>query len=120
MRFINSFKYALQGIKYCSVFEKNFRIQLVIVSITFFFGFVFRISGTEWLLVLFCSALVLALEMINTTIEKLSNVVTESIHPVIKEVKDIAAGAVCIASVVSFITGCIIFLPKLQSFIKHT
>ena len=119
MRFIRSFKYALQGIKYCSVFEKNFRIQLVIVSMTFFCAFVFKISVTEWLAILFCSALVLALEMVNTTIEKLSNVVTKSVHPVIKEVKDIAAGAVCLVSVMSFITGCIIFLPKIQSFIKH-
>jgi diacylglycerol kinase len=119
MRLINSFKYALQGIKYCLLFEKNFRIQLALAGIVFLLAVIFRISSAEWLAILFCSALVLALEMVNTTIEKLSNVVTGSIHPVIKEVKDIAAGAVCIASVVSFITGCIIFIPKIQSFIKH-
>ena len=114
MRFLNSFKYAFYGIKHCSLFEKNFRIQLIIASITFLCGFVFKISVTEWFSILICSALVLALEMVNTTIEKLSNVVTKSVHPVIKEVKDIAAGAVCIASVMSFITGCIIFLPKIN------
>ena len=118
MRFINSFKYALQGIRHCSVFEKNFRIQLVVVAITFSGGLVFKISATEWLSILFCSALVLSLEMVNTTIEKLSNVVTQTVHPVIKEVKDIAAGAVCLVSIMSFVTACIIFLPKIQSFIK--
>ena len=118
MRFINSFKYAWQGIKYCSVFEKNFRVQLAFAVMAFFLAVIFRISTAEWFAILFCSALVLAFEMINTTIEKLSNVVTVSVHPVIKQVKDIAAGAVLIVSVISFITGCIIFLPKLQSFLN--
>jgi undecaprenol kinase len=119
MRFLKSFKYALQGIKHCFVSEKNFRMLLVIAAITFFLGIVFRISASEWLAVLFCSALVLSLEMINTAIEKLSNIVTESIHPVIKQVKDIAAGAVCLVSILSFIIGCIIFLPKIALVIKY-
>ena len=119
MRFLKSFKYALQGIKHCSVTEKNFRIQLVIAGIAFLFGIVFTISVAEWLAILFCSALVLALEMVNTTIEKLSDAITKSIHPVLKQVKDIAAGAVCLVSIISFIIGCIIFLPKIQSLIKY-
>ena len=119
MRFLKSFKYALQGIKHCSVYEKNFRIQLVIAAITFLFGIALRISPTEWLAILFCSALVLGLEMVNTTIEKLSDSITKSIDPVIKQVKDIAAGAVCLVCVISFIIGCIIFLPKIQTYIKY-
>ncbi|MEP6947745.1 MAG: diacylglycerol kinase family protein [Ginsengibacter sp.] len=119
MRFLKSFKYALQGIRHCSVSEKNFRIQLVIAAITFLFGIALRISPTEWLAILFCSALVLGLEMVNTTIEKLSDTITKSIDPVIKQVKDIAAGAVCLVSVISFIIGCIIFLPKIQPFSKY-
>ena len=55
----------------------------------------------------------------NTTIEKLSDTITKSIHPVLKQVKDIAAGAVCLVSIISFIIGCIIFLPKIQSLIKY-
>jgi diacylglycerol kinase len=118
MRFLRSFKYALLGIKHCSVSEKNFRIQLIIAAITFFFGIALRISATEWLAILLCFALVLGLEMINTTIEKLSNIITESIHPVIKQIKDIAAGAVCLVSIISFITGCIIFLPRIKLLIN--
>ena len=118
MQFFKSLKYALQGIKHCSVSERNFRIQLVIAAITFVCGMILRISATEWLAILFCSALVLGLEMVNTTIEKLSDTITKSIHPVIKQVKDIAAGAVCLVSIISLIIGCIIFLPKIQSIIQ--
>ncbi len=114
MKFLNSFKYAIQGIKHCSIFERNFRIQLVIALLAIVSGIFFKISTVEWLAILFCSSLVLSLEMVNTTIEKLSNVVTEKIHPVIKQVKDIAAGAVFLVSIMSFIIGSIIFLPKIS------
>jgi diacylglycerol kinase len=62
---------------------------------------------------------VLALEIINTAIEKLSDIVNASIHPVIKQVKDLSAGAVLLASIMSFIIGCIIFLPKINLVIKY-
>jgi diacylglycerol kinase len=119
MRFLKSVKYAWQGIKYCSISEKNFRMQLVIAAIAIFLGIALRISGTEWLALLFCLALVLGLEMINTTIEMLSDTITKSIHPVIRQVKDIAAGAVCLVSVISFIIGCIIFFPKIGLVMKN-
>lgn len=114
MRLIKSFGYAWQGVKYCFCYEKNFRVQLCIAIIAFTGGFYFRISSHEWLTILFCSTLVLSLEMINTTIEKLSNEVSQSFNSVIKQVKDVAAGAVLLSSIVSFIVGIIIFLPKIK------
>lgn len=119
IRLINSFKYAWQGIKHCFISEKNFRIQLLIAAIVFLAGIIFKISATEWLAILFCSSLVLGFEMINTTIEKLSNLITESIRPEIKIIKDVAAGAVFLASIISFVMGCIIFLPKINSLLNN-
>jgi diacylglycerol kinase len=58
------------------------------------------------------------MEMLNTAIEKLCDVVHKEIHPGIKKVKDIAAGAVLIAAFCSVITGAVIFLPKIIHFIK--
>jgi diacylglycerol kinase len=119
MRFIKAIGYAWQGIKYCFMSEKNFRIELVVALITFAFAIVLKIGINEWLAILFCCALVLSLEIINTAIEKLSNVVSTSIHPVIKLVKDMAAGAVFLVSIISLITACIIFLPKIELLIKY-
>ena len=114
MRLIKSFGYAWQGVRYCFCYEKNFKVQLCIAIITFTGGLYFRISSHEWLTILFCSTLVLSLEMINTTIEKLSNEISQSINPVIKQIKDVAAGAVLLSSIISFIIGTIIFLPKIK------
>ncbi len=119
MRFIKSIGYAWQGIKYCFTSEKNFRTEVIISLITTIAAIVFKIGVSEWLAILFCSALVLSLEIINTSIEKLSNVVTTSIHPVIKLVKDMAAGAVLLVSIISLIIATIIFLPKIEFLINN-
>ncbi|HSQ43528.1 MAG TPA: diacylglycerol kinase family protein [Ginsengibacter sp.] len=119
MRFIKSLSYALQGIKYCFRSERNFRIQVMIVLIASVFAIVLKIGANEWIEILFCSALVLGLEIINTAIEKLANIVSASIHPDIKVVKDVAAGAVFLASIISLAIACIIFLPKIYPFIKN-
>ena len=119
MRFLRSIGYAWQGIKYCFRSERNFRIELIIAFITLLFAIMLRIDSGEWLAILFCSSLVLSLEIINTAIEKLSNVVVASIHPIIKVVKDMAAGAVFLVSVVSIIVACIIFVPRIELLIKN-
>ncbi len=119
MRFLKSVGYGLQGLKSCFHSEKNFRIQLSIASITFFAGVVCGIKPHEWLAILFCTALVLGLEIINTAIEKLSDVFTTSNHPLIKQVKDIAASAVLVVSIISLIIGCIIFIPRIIIIIKN-
>lgn len=114
MRVIKSLGYAIKGIADCIRHEKNFRVQWCIAIITILGGFYFRISPYEWMGILFCLALVLSLEMINTSIEKLSDKICNSFDPVIMEVKDIAAGAVFLSSLISFVIGMIIFFPKIR------
>lgn len=94
MRFLKSTGYALEGLKVCFLSERNFRIQVTIAAVAFLAGLICKISLEEWLDILICTALVLGLEIINTAIEKLSDAFTTSIHPLIKQVKDIAASAV--------------------------
>src|SRR6476620_3251256 len=108
MKFTRSIGFAWQGIKYCITSEKNFRIQLIAALIVIGCGIIMHISLIEWMLLLFCMAFVLALEMINTSIERLSDIVDNEIHPGIKIIKDVAAGAVSIAALLSFILGCFI------------
>lgn len=91
----------------------------MIVLIACVFAIILEIGTNEWIAILFCSALVLGLEMINTAIEKLSNVVSTSIRPDIKIIKDMAAGAVLLVSIISLIIACIIFFPKVDLFIKN-
>jgi diacylglycerol kinase len=66
----------------------------------------------------FCIAFVISMEMLNTAIEKLCDVVHKELHPDIKRVKDIAAGAVLVSAIFSLMTGLIIFLPKIILYFK--
>ena len=118
MKLIKSFTYAWAGITSCFKSESNFRIHLIAAITAILFAFLLNIAATEWIVICFCIVFVITIEMINTAIEKLCDLVYIEQHPVIKKVKDISAGAVLVSAIFSLITGCIIFLPKIIYFIK--
>lgn len=113
-----SFGFAINGIRQCFITEQNFRIHTVAAIVAIILAFVFNVSGFEWIAILFCIAFVISMEMLNTAIEKLCDVVHKEMHPLIKKVKDISAAAVLVSAIFSAIAGLIIFLPKIISFIK--
>ena len=117
-RFIRSFGFAWRGITCCLPGGTNFKIQLSLGALTFLLGLFFHISTTEWLVVIFCSILVLSLEMLNTAIEKLCDLVTSDFHPQVMVIKDVAAGAVLVSAAGSMLAGLFIFLPKIILLIK--
>lgn len=118
MKFSRSFLYAGNGIKYCFKHELNFRIDLLATIVVIVMGFFFNISITEWLFVIGCCMLVLAMEMLNTALEKICNIISEEFHPLIKFVKDVAAGAVLVCAIGSALIGALIFIPKIIHQIK--
>ncbi|WP_340582351.1 diacylglycerol kinase family protein, partial [Staphylococcus aureus] len=70
------------------------------------------LSRMEWYIVLLLIALMFALEMMNTAIERVVDLASPEIHPLAKQAKDIAAGAVLVFALFSAIIGLLIFLPK--------
>lgn len=74
-------------------------------------GTLFQITATQWCICLLLFALIGALELVNTAIEAVVDLVTEEKKPLAKIAKDTAAGAVLFAAIISVIIGCIIFLP---------
>jgi diacylglycerol kinase len=118
MKLIRSFTYAWAGIRSCFRSESNFRIHIIASIAVCIFSLLFSISATEWIAVCFCMAFVMAMEMINTVVEKLCDIVQKEIHPEIKKVKDMAAGAVLVSAVFSVVIACIIFLPKILMYLK--
>ncbi|WP_192894759.1 diacylglycerol kinase [Neobacillus notoginsengisoli] len=117
MRLIKSFGYAIAGIAVAVKTERNLKIHLVFATIAIGFSFFFSISKTEWLFILFLIGGMISLELLNTAIERAVNLVTEEVHPLAKQAKDIAAGAVFIFACLSVVTGLIIFLPRLAKWV---
>ena len=116
-RLTNSFKYAFEGILQAYVGEQNLKIHTVIAILVIIFGFILKISYTEWLVCLVLIGLVLMAEFFNTSIEYLVDLVSPEIHPLAKATKDTASAGVLMMAISSAIIGLIIFIPKLISFI---
>jgi diacylglycerol kinase len=110
---LRSFRYAFNGIIDLIRYEHNFRIHIVILLAVILAGFIIGISLTEWMAILFVSALVLISESLNTSVEHLSDAVSPGTNEKIRKAKDIAAAAVLISAIAAIITGLIIFVPKL-------
>jgi diacylglycerol kinase len=113
LNFLKSFLYAFNGLVVFFRHERNGKIQLSAALVTVVLSWVLKLSVTEWMFVLASIAAVLSFEMINSSIEKLCNLVHPTYHPAVKTIKDMCAGAVLFAAVISAIIGAIIFVPKI-------
>ena len=87
------------------------RIHCMAVILVTAAGTLFQITAVEWCVCLLLFALVAGLELVNTAIEAVVDLVTEEKKPLAKIAKDTAAGAVLFAAIISAFVGCIIFLP---------
>jgi undecaprenol kinase len=106
-----SFSFALTGIKTALWSERNMRIHLFVSIIIIVFSIFFSISKLEWLFVIVAIGGIFSLELVNTAIERVVDLVTEDYHPLAKQAKDIAAGAVFIYTITVVVIGSIIFIP---------
>lgn len=114
-----SFKHAKNGIKTAFVSERNMKYHVSFGVLALILGIIFPLSVSEWLWLVGVIFIVLIVEVINTSFEYLVDlVVGESFHPIAKQVKDMAAGAVLLSAVLSLIVGGIIFIPKLIQWIR--
>lgn len=111
-----AFGYAWQGIQTLFRKEAHARIHLAAAFCVTVAGFVFGLSRMEWVAVVFCIGGVFMAEGFNTSIERVCDKVSPERNPLIKDAKDIAAGAVLLFVIAAVITGLIIFVPKIANF----
>jgi len=112
-RFIESAKHALDGIKYRNNYKKNFKIEIIFAIIVMILSFLLKVTIIELGILILIISMVLALEMVNTAIERSVDLVTKDYNELAKIAKDVSAGAVLVMSMFSVIIGIIIFLPKI-------
>ena len=109
---LKSVGYAFKGMLILIRTEASIQIQILITIIVTIAGFYFEISKTEWMAQLGMIGLVMSIEGINTAIEYIADFVHPEHHHKIGLIKDVAAGAVFIASIVAVIMAGIIYIPK--------
>ena len=87
------------------------KIHCTVAVLVVIAGLILGISVTEWCICLGLFGMVMALELVNTAVEAVVDLVTEERKPLAKIAKDTAAGAVLFTAIMAVIIGCIIFIP---------
>ncbi len=106
-----SFSDALKGLKYIIRKERNFKIEVFVSLVVLILMIFFSVAKWEAVILILLISLVLILETLNTTLERLVNLLKPRVHPQARILKDLMAGAVFLAALASVITGIIIFWP---------
>jgi diacylglycerol kinase len=110
---IASIGFALEGIVTLLRTQVNARIHLVAAIAVIALGACLGVQRSEWALLVFAIALVWVAEGLNTGIEFLADAAVPDPHSLIKHAKDVAAGAVLLASVAAAVIGALVFSPYL-------
>lgn len=110
----SSFMFAFAGLKRL-VKERNFRIHVLIATMTTVVGLLCRLSLIEWSLIIICFGMVMAAEGLNTAIEILADRVCPDRDESIRLAKDVSASAVLLTAIAAAIVGTLIFATKLLS-----
>lgn len=113
LKFLRSVNHGIAGLVYVTVTESNMRWHVVAMISVTIAGFALHIAAIEWAIIVGCIGIMLALECMNTSIERLADRVTNLSDPLIGQAKDAAAGAVLAMAVASAIIGAIVFVPRL-------
>lgn len=112
-KFISSVRYAIAGIVHAFLAERHMQIHFTVASLVILSAFLLSVSKLEWLVLIIVISMTISLELVNTALERVVDLVSERFHPLAKAAKDCAAGAVLTSAIASVIIGCIIFIPHL-------
>ena len=104
-----SFNAAIEGIIYTIKSQKNMKLHFLIAMLIILLTATLNLDKIESILIAIVVTIVLITEMFNTAIEKILDMVTPEFHPLVRIIKDIAAGCVLIAAISSVIIGYLIF-----------
>ena len=107
--FYKSLLYSIKGIFWMLKCERNFQLEVFALIINLFLIFYFKLNSTDVALILLVCFLVLIAETINTAIEKICDFVEPNFNKKIGIIKDISAGAVILATLLSIIVGVLVY-----------
>ena len=112
--FNNTFKNARKGFRLVLKSEVNIRVHVAVATLVLFLALYLKFSAIEFCLLFFVIALVIVSEMLNTAIEfALDSIYHNRYSKMVGMAKDISAGAVMFATVISVIVGIILFSNKI-------
>lgn len=117
-RLIKSFTYAFRGLNKIFREEQNLRLQAIVGIIIIIIAFVLGVKPIEWCLIILAIFIVILLEIMNSAVERITDVLKPRIHTYVKEIKDIMAAGVMLSGLMAIIVGLIIFIPYILKYVS--
>lgn len=117
--FLVSFKCAFEGLRYVFETQRNFRFHLVAALLVLLIAYWLEITPVGWAVLILTIGCVLVIEMLNTAVEVMVDLISPDFHPLAKTAKDLAAGAVLLVAITSVLVGIVILGPPLWQRIIH-
>ena len=108
---IRGFRHALTGIRRMIHCQHNAWIHAAATFVALAAGFFLRVSAADWCWIILAISIVWTAEALNTAFEFLADAASPAFHPLVRDAKDVAAGAVLITAVAAAVIGGIIFWP---------
>ena len=118
-RFIKSFGYSIDGLKYAYKYEQSMLIHVIATVGVLIANIVFKVKAIEWLITFIAIGMVLAAELINTAIEAVVDLVTLEIHPLAKIAKDCGSAATFVLAMMAAAIGCVVYIPYIVEIIGN-
>ena len=112
-RFFDSVKYSFEGLKYAYTHEQSLLLHIFLSIVAITCGILFKITGTQWILLFIMMTIIIVAELINTAIEAVVDLVTDKYDPLAKIAKDCGSAAAFVSSMLAIMVGAYVFLPKI-------
>ena len=117
-RVLRSFKFSFDGLKYAYLHEQSLALHVIVMIIVVSCGFGFHITPIQWVITLVMGAMILVVELLNTSIEAVVDLVTGEYHPLAKIAKDCASAACFVADIIAFGMWLAVFIPKILALFR--
>ena len=108
-----SFRNAFAGLKWALVSQPNFRVHFLLSFGAIILGVLLGLTSLEWIVLVFTIFWGLAGEMMNTSLEAMTDLITNEWKQEAKTAKDVAAGMMLTIAIGSVVVACFLFIPKL-------
>jgi diacylglycerol kinase len=110
-KFGKSLRHALNGLSYALRHEKNFQNEVVVAFLIVIAMFYYEVRPSEMIVLFLVIMGVLVMELLNTVMERITDILKPRVHPYVRVIKDLMAASVLVSSLLAVIIGCIIFIP---------
>ena len=112
-KLIRSFGFAFEGLRLAVIVDQNVRLHIVVGISVLVASILLKVTKIELLFVVFAIFFVLITEMMNTSIEEMTNLISKEHSEEARIAKDVAAGAVLLSALFAIVVGIAVLLPPL-------